>query len=206
MARGAPLAWGALLGVPNVLAGAYVLGSDAAVPPKLGYLFVALGSLTLALGAYVRYRAPESLNMNEAEIFKPSQLSAYLMGAMSLVALAVTLYLLYWTRVPYVWPTLAFLAFVYTFVKGSVRYWQNTLTTYYVSHDRVVSEYRFLSLKRTSINHEDITNVSRKQSLVETLTGLGSVQVVVAGGDIVLRDLDEPAAAEKLLNAVRSGR
>jgi uncharacterized membrane protein YdbT with pleckstrin-like domain len=121
-----------------------------------------------------------------------------------MVSLAATVGLLIGTGVPHVWPTVTFLAFLGLFVKALVRYYQNTLTTYYVTRDRIVSEYRFLPLNRTSINHEDVANVSRRQSAVETLTGLGSVRVSVAGGQITLRDLGDPGDAERLLTPVRT--
>lgn len=202
MARGAPRLWGVALGVPTIGGGVYSLVAGAGAPATLGYPLIGFGVVTIIIGLYVGSVSPEPVDVDPIEEFKPSQLSAYLTGAASLPFLVVTLYLLYGTGVPYVWPTLTFLAFVVLLVKGSVRYWQNTLTTYYVTDDRIISEYRFLSLKRSSINHGDITNVSRVQTLTETLTGLGSVKITVAGSGLTLRDLARPEQAEQLLNSL----
>lgn len=204
MARGAPRLWGLALGSPTVAGGAFALssGGPGSPPAEIGYPFVALGTLAIALGFYVNRMSPEAPDVEPIEVFKPSQLSAYLLGAVSLPCLAVTLYLLFETRVPYVWPTLTFVAFVFLFVKALVRYWQNSLTTYYVTHDRVVSEYRFLSLNRVGTNVDAIENVVRRQSAVETLTGLGSVTVRSPSGNVSLRDLSRPAEAERLLNSL----
>jgi hypothetical protein len=202
MARGAPRAWGVLLGTPSVGGGVYALLVGTGAPAAIGYPLILFGTAAILIGGYVATVSPEAVDVDPIEEFTPSQLGAYLTGGTSLPFLIATLYLLYGTRVPYVWPTLAFLAFVVLFVKGSVRYWQNTLTTYYVTDDRIVSEYRFLSLKRSSINHDDVTNVSRRQSLTETLTGLGTVEITVAGSGLTLRDLARPAEAERVLNSM----
>jgi len=202
MARGAPRLWGILLGGATVAGGLYAVFAGTGAPTAMGYPLIAFGGVAIAIGIYVESVSPEALNVDPVETFEPSQLSSYLTGGASLPCLIATLYLLYGTRIPYVWPTLTFVAFVVLFVKGSVRYWQNTLTTYYVTDDRVISEYRFLSLKRSSINHADITNVSRIQSVTETLTGLGSVKVTVAGSGLTLRDLARPEDAERILNSM----
>ena len=202
MARGAPRAWGALLGGPSIAGGVYALVAGTGAPRAIGYPLILFGVAAILIGVYVATVSPDPVDVDPIEVFEPSQLGAYLTGALSLVFLLATLYLLYGTGILYVWPTLSFLGFVVLFVKGSVRYWQNTLTTYYITDGRIISEYRFLSLKRSSINHDDVTNVSRRQSVAETLTGLGSVEVTVAGSGLQLRDLARPAEAERLLNAM----
>lgn len=202
MARGAPRLWGALLGAPTVGGGVYAFTAGTGAPGAIGYPLVVLGAAVVSIGVYVQSVSPEAVVADPVEEFKPSQLGAYLLGIGSLPFLIATLYLLYGTTIPYLWPTLTFISFIMLFVQGSVRYWQNTLTTYYITGDRVISEYRFLSLKRSSINHDDITNVARVQSVTETLTGLGTVRVTVAGSGLTLRDLDRPAEAEQTLNAM----
>jgi uncharacterized membrane protein YdbT with pleckstrin-like domain len=200
MARGRPLAWGAGFGLVLGGSGLYALTAGGDVPGAVGYPLLALAAVAVVLGAYVSRVAPAELDVDPEATFEPSQLGAVLLAGASVPFLVATLYALYLTNLPYVYPTLAFVAFVVLFLKGSVRYWQNTLTTYYVTGDRVISEYRFLSVKRSSISHADITNVSRRQSAVETLTGLGSVRVTVAGSQLTFRDIGDPAEAERALN------
>ena len=203
MARGAPRLWGLGLGLPTILGGLFALlsGGGNGVPSGVGYPFVVLGVMAVLVGTYVDRVAPDELEVEPVETFEPSQLGAYLLGGASLVPLVVTLHLLFNTLVPYVWPTLAFTVFVFLFVKALVRYWQNSLTTYYVTKDRrIISEYRFLSLHRASVGVESVESVVREQSALETLTGLGSVVVRSASGTVSFRDLSRPAAAERLLN------
>jgi membrane protein YdbS with pleckstrin-like domain len=204
MARGVPHVWGAGLGIPTFLGGAYVVatGGTETAPAGLGYPFVILGAVALLLGVYVSRVSPEPPEVEPIEVFKPSQLSAYLLGVASLPVFVVTLYFLFWTRIPYVWPTLSFVLFVILFVKGLVRYWQNSLTTYYVTEDRVISEYRFIGMKRNSANITEIGNIDRHQSPVETLTGLGNVTVRSPSADIRFSDLARPAEAERILTAL----
>jgi len=201
MARGVPHLWGTALGLPAILGGAYVVvtGGTASAPAALGYPFAVLGVVAVVFGVYISRVSPEPPEVEPIEVFEPSQLSAYLLGAASLPAFVATLYLLFWTRVPYVWPTLSFVLFVILFVKGLVRYWQNSLTTYYVTDDRVISEYRFLKVSRSWANIDSIENVERQHSAVETLTGLGSVVVRSPSVDISFSDLARPADAERLL-------
>lgn len=205
MARGAPRLWGAIVGVPLVLVGGGILqtGGFAEVPDAVGYPFLLLGITAICLGTYVERVAPEQLDLEPIETFHPSQLGAYLLSAAALPALVTTLYLLFGTRVPYIWPTLTFTVFVVLVVKALVRYWQNSLTTYYVTEDaRIISEYRFLSLKRSSVQTDSVQSVVRKQSLLETLTGLGSVTVRSPSGNISFRDLSGAKNAERLLNSL----
>lgn len=204
MARGVPRLWGVSLGAPTMVAGAVLLVDDTgSVPSTVGYPFILLGMVAILVGAYVHRVAPEQLELTPVETFRPSQLGAYLLGAAAMVPLVVTLYLLVATRLPYVWPTLTFVAFVVLLVKALVRYWQNSLTTYYVTQDdRIVSEYRFLSLRRSSVRTDSVQSVVREQSVLETLTGLGSVTVRSASGDVSFRDLSGPSEAERVLNGI----
>lgn len=204
MARGAPRLWGLGLGLPAIGGGLFALlsGGGNGVPPAVGYPFVALGGMAALIGTYVDRVAPEELNVDAVETFKPSQLAAYLLGGASFVPLVVTLHLLFNTLVPYVWPTLVFTVFVFLFVKALVRYWQNSLTTYYVTEDRVISEYRFIGVKRKSAAVAEIGNVTRRQSAVETLTGLGNVTVRSPSANVTFSDLGRPAEAERILTAL----
>jgi hypothetical protein len=202
MARGAPRLWGLVLGVPTIGTGLFALSSGGTAPAELGYPFLLLGAVTILIGLYVGSVSPEGPDVEPIAEFEPSQLGAVALVAIGGSFLVATIALLYFTTVPYVYPTVAFVGFVLLFVKGGVRYWQNSLTTYYVTDDRVISEYRFLALRRSAISHDDVTNVSRRQSVLETLTGLGSVQVTVAGSGLRLRDIGDPADAEQLLHSM----
>lgn len=164
MARGVPRLCGVILGVPTIIAGGVLfVDNTGSVPSTVGYPFVLLGMVAILVGTYVHQVAPEQLELTPVETFSPSQLGAYLLGGTAMIPLVVTLYLLIATRVPYVWPTLAFVVFVVLLVKALVRYWQNSLTTYYLTQDdRIVSEYRFLSLRRSSVRTNSVQSVVRE--------------------------------------------
>ena len=205
MARGRPQLWGLVLGLPTAAVGSYVATDSArAVPTEMGYPFVALGVVAVLGGLFISRMAPEQLSDDPEAVFIPNRLSAYFFAGVSVVPLAATLYLLFFTRVPYVWPTVAFAVFAYVFVRALVSYWRNSLTRYYVLQDgQVVSEYRFISLSRSSVDAKSIQGVDRDQSFVETLLGLGNVTVRSASGDISFRNLPRPAEAEELLMRIR---
>lgn len=206
MARGVPHLWGAGLGIPTFLGGAYVVvtGGTETAPAGLGYPFVILGAVALLLGVYVSRVSPEPPEVEPIEVFKPSQLSAYLLGVASLPVFVVTLYFLFWTRIPYVWPTLSFVLFVILFVKGLVRYWQNSLTTYYVTNERIITEYRFISLIRNELPFEQVRGVEERRSAIESLVGLGNVLVRSGGGatlEVNVRSIYDPSEfAETIRN------
>lgn len=197
------LLWGVLLGAPLLALGAWMHQTAGTLPAGTGYPFVVLGVFAIALGAYVTYAAPESESYNTVVVFEPTNLLAYAYAVFSFASLAVTLYLLYGTEVPYLWPGLAFLVFLVGYLKALFLLFKNMLTTYYVTPDRLISEYRFLSLTRTSFEHEDVTNVTRRQSALETLLGLGTVRVSVPSGTITLDNLRNPDEAEEVLNSKR---
>jgi len=206
MARGRPRAWGLVLGVPTVILGGYLVasGSPQTIPSAVGYPFLVLGLISTGGGYFISRMAPEQMSGDPVAVFTPNQLGAYLFAGMSVVPLVVTLYLLFFTRVPYVWPTITSAIFALTFIKALVGYWRNSLTRYYVLEGgQVVSEYRFVSLNRSTVDAASIQGVDRSQSAVETLIGLGNVTVRSASGDLSFRNLTTPAEAEEVLMDVR---
>ncbi len=197
------LLWGCLFGAPLLAVGGWMFQTSGTVPTGAAYPFVVLGAFAIVLGAYVTYAAPRPESYNTVVVFEPTNLPAYAYAVFSIASLAVTLYLLYGTEVPYLWPGLAFLAFLVGFLKALFVFFKNMLTTYYVTPDRLISEYRFLSLTPTSFEHDDVTNVTRRQSALETLLGLGTVRVSVPSGTITLDNLRNADEAEDVLNSKR---
>lgn len=206
MARGQPQLWGVILGVPAAVIGAYIIvAGSATVPATVGYPFVLLGGLAVVGGLYVARMAPAAPDGEPLRTFNPNQFGAYLFGGISLLPLVVTLYLLFGTRIPYLWPTLAFAVFAYLFVRALTLYWQNSLTTYYImKNGQIVSDYRFISLNRSSIQAESVQGVDRSQSRIETLVGLGNVTIRAASGDVYFRNLTKPGEAERALKEATS--
>lgn len=64
-------------------------------------------------------------------------------------------------------------------------YWTNTPTTYVVTNQHVLEEYRFLSLVRNEIPIDKVRSVEERRSPVESLVGLGNVTVRSGAGSTV---------------------
>lgn len=210
MARGKPAMWGIAVGGPITGLGVYTAVAAPDLPNSLGTPFILLGIFVILLGFYVRWMAPEMKTFDERVLatFHPNQLAAkafLLIGGGFFLAI---IYLLFGTYLPYVYPTLSFSGVLFFTLTGLVRYWRNSLTTYYVTTERITSEYRFLSLQRTSVSIEDISAVGRKHSVVESLVGLGTVGISAGGGnptmtEIRFQDIEEPDQAEEAIERAR---
>ncbi|WP_373189925.1 PH domain-containing protein [Halolamina sp.] len=161
----------------------------------------------ITVGAYVHIVSPSKLRTGEGEEIlmtrHPTQRVATVKISIGLPLLLLTVILLYFTRIPYVYPTLTFAVGLYTFSKGLYVYWANSLTTYYMTNQRVVKEYRFLSLVRREVPHRKVRGVQERQSLIETLVGLGNVIVASGGGrslEVRMRNMER---SEEFADAVR---
>lgn len=187
MARGRPGVVGAVLGLPLVAGGAYVWLAAPGGPAAVGPPLVGFGLFLLLVGLYIQFLgAPDPPALQEGEellaVRRPAQYSAIVTTLIGLPLLAAGLYLLFGTRVPYIYPGLVGLAGVYLFSTGLHTYWRNTLTSYYVTSERIVMEYRFLSLKRNEIPFERVRGVEERRSAIDSLVGLGNVLVRSGGG------------------------
>jgi len=202
MARGLPAIWSALLGVPFVIAGAYVHLGETSVPGVVGLPFVAFGGFVVALGVYIHVvAAPDPPTMREGEeiieVRRPAQRAAAAKTVVGFLLLVVAFYLLVFTFEPYVYPTSALLAGLYLFSTGLHAYWTNTLTTYYATNQRIIKEYRFISLVRQELPFDKVRGVEERKSVWESLVGLGNVRVSSGGGgslQIIVRNVYSPTA------------
>lgn len=95
---------------------------------------------------------------------------------------------------------------LFFFSTGLHTYWINTLTTYYVTNQRLIKEYRFISLVRQELPFEKVRGVQERKSVWETLVGLGNVRVASGGGgtlEIVIRNIYHPTDfADEIRNLV----
>ncbi|MFC6727005.1 PH domain-containing protein, partial [Halobium palmae] len=127
----------------------------------------------------------------------PAQRSALGQAVVSLPFLGGGFYLLYFTDQPYLYPTIPFVVGLYLFSAGLLRYWRNTLTTYFVTNQRVLEEYRFLSLVRNELPLDKIRSVEERRSMWDSLFGLGSVYVragSTGGLTVTVGEVYEPTA------------
>lgn len=210
MARGKPAFWGLLVGIPIAALGFYTYSRAPDIPDALGIPFAVLGAFVVLTGLHVHRMAPEPMDFDEEVLaeFHPNQLAAKGLLAVGTLFFLVTIYLLYGTYVPYVYPTLSLCAFLGFTLFGLVRYWQNSLTTYYVTTEQITSEYRFLELIRPNIRLDDIAATGRRQSVIESLVGLGTIEISAGGGnpkitEIRFRDIEDPEEAEDVIDRAR---
>jgi uncharacterized membrane protein YdbT with pleckstrin-like domain len=200
MARGLPAVWSGLLGLPFVLSGSYTLLRETQVPSEAGIPFVGFGVFVIALGLYIHYvAAPDTPTMRDGEEIletrNPAQRAAAVKTAIGLTLMLVTVYLLLFTFQPYIYPITTLAGGLYLFSTGLFAYWTNTLTTYYVTSDRLIKEYRFISLVREELPFEKVRGVEERRSIWETMVGLGNVRVASGGGgtlEAVVRNVYSP--------------
>jgi len=198
MARGHPGIISTLLSLPFILSGAYAyLFSSGSIQipgtsiaqsdiQLIGGSLVAFGIFIFGIGLYVQFAAPSSPTLQSSESVvderKPSQRVAVSKTLLSVPFFVVTVYLLFNTIVPYIYPTGSFVVGLYFFSSGVKTYWVNTLTLYIITSRRVISEYRFISLRRQEIPLNKVRGIEERKSILETLAGLGNIWVASGGG------------------------
>lgn len=199
MARGIPAFWSVLFGAPFAIAGAYIKVNDPSVHvhPDVGLPILGFGMFVIAFGLYIQFiAAPAPPNMREDEEVvttrNPAQRAAIVKSLCGFALLLGAGYQLFFTFVPYVYPTVVFVLGLYLFSTGIHTYWMNTLTTYYVTTHRLIKEYRFISLVKQEIPLEKVRGVQERKSIFEAIVGLGNVRVASGGGgslEIVVRNI-----------------
>lgn len=203
MARGLPAVWSALLGVPLIGIGGYVGFGDTDFPPEFGVPYVLFGLFVMGFGVYVHVVAsPDPPKMRDGEELldtrHPIQRASLVKVAVGLPLLLVATYLFFFTVSPYVYPTLALVAGLYLFSTGLQTYWSNSLTTYYLTNQRVIKEYRLVSLVRQEVPLAKVRGVEERRSFVESFVGLGNVRVASGGGggalEVVVRNIPASTA------------
>jgi len=197
MTRGKPAIWSSILGLPFVLTGAWLYLGQVEFPPIMGLPFAFFGLFIIVVGVYIHAVGPSTPRLQDDEevIEKrhPTQRVAMVKIGVGLPLLVVTVFLLFFTRLPYVYPTLTLLLGLYVFSTGLYTYWTNTLTSYYVTTERIIKEYRFMSLVRREIPHSKVRGVQERKSITESLVGLGNVRVASGGGkslEIVMANME----------------
>lgn len=205
-----PAVWSTILGLPFVLTGGWFYLSQTEYPPSLGLPFAFFGLFILLVGAYIHVVSPSKPRLKEGEeileVRHPTQRVALVKIAIGMPLLVATMYLLFFTTHPYVYPTSTLVVGLYYFSVGLHTYWTNTLTSYYVTTERIIKEYRFLSLIRQEIPHEMVRGVQERKSIIESLVGLGNVRVASGGGqslEIIMANMND---SEGFADTIRDSR
>lgn len=201
MATGRPALWSTLLGAAFVLVGAWLYAGQQLYPVVLGLAVAGYGAFVVLVGVYVASVPATTLRAIEGERIvetrHPTQRVAVVKLTAAAPVLLATGYLLFHTRVPYVYPTVTLVVGLYLLSVGLYTYWRNALTTYYLTNKRVLAEYRFLSLVRREVPRWKIRGVHERRSVVETAVGLGNVLVAAGDGrtlEVRIRNVEESEA------------
>lgn len=197
MTRGNPRLVSAVIGIPFLIASLWLYAGQSQYPNTVSIPFAFFGIFIIVIGTYVNWigvPGHPSLQENEKIIATrhPTQRVAFVKILSSVPLLVVTVYLLFFTLTPYVYPTVTLLVGLYLFSTGMYTYWTNLLTEYYVTTERIIKEYRFLSLRREEMPLGKIRGVQERKSVTETLVGLGNIRVASGGGrslEIVMQNM-----------------
>ena len=208
MARGKPGLWSAVVGVPFIILGAWFYLFQTEFPPTAGLPFAVFGLFIVAIGAYIQFVAsPKAPRMGDDEDVvmrrHPTQRVATVKIALGFPFLFGTVYLFYFTYFPYVYPTVTLVVGLYLLSAGLYTYWSNSLTTYYVTTERVMKEYRFLSLIRQELPLDKIRGVQERKSVTEALVGLGNVGVASGGGRSLVIKMRNMEGSDDFADSIR---
>lgn len=187
MARGLPGVWSFLLSLPFFAVGGYVYLDSTPYPELLGLPLALFGGFILIMGWYIHIVAePPPPTLHEGEDIidtrHPTQKAALAKVLVGLPFLVIAVGLLTGTNVPYIYPTIAFVIGLYSFSTGIRTYWTNSLTTYFITNERVISEFRLLSLVQKEVPLRKVRAVKESKSPIEAIVGVGNIQVSSGGG------------------------
>ena len=208
------LAVNAALGLPFFLIG--VFGITATDLSELSLIFLAiviLGAAIVLIGFYgsVLTRPNPTLMPDEQihELRHPSMKPAMARIAMSVPFFLAAGHMMAFTYLPYVYPFAIFLAGLFLYLRGVIRYWINHHTIYYVTNRRVAHAYKFLWLDTTEIPVGSINAISETRNFIEMLTGRGSVLVASGISDshtVRMQEIDDPGPVAQAIRSQISER
>lgn len=207
MARGLPAFWSTIVAIPFLVGGYLLSTGDGQYPPEIGLVFFLFGLFVIGIGVYIHFvAAPSSPKLGRSEQLlatkHPSQRVAAIKIGLSLPFLLGGIYLLHFTMRPYIQPTLTLGAGLYLVSTGLYTYWTNSLTTYYITDERVVRSYRFLSRVTEEVPFDKVRGVAERRSFSETLVGLGNVAVSTGVGDgltVTLRNIGDSSGIAEIV-------
>ncbi len=187
-----------VVALPFFLAGAFgMVADDRLAQASLAVMLV--GALVVLVGLYVSILSRPRLSLMRGEetlaLRHPSMKPAFARIVLSVPFFVAAGYLLEFTGLPYLYPFLPFLVGMYMYFRGVIKYWINHHTTYYVTNRRAVRMYRFGWLDTTEIPVNAINSISQTRSLLETVTGRGSVLVASGIGarhKVRMEEIDNP--------------
>ena len=181
MTRGMPAIWSSIVAAPFLFAGAGITTGhlETAVPSRFGPVGLGVGAAVVALGCYVHLvgaagfePAPRETDLAAAH---PVNRFAQAKSLAGLAGLGLAAYWLFFTRVPYVYPTVALLGGALLFGTGIWTYWVNTLTTYHLTDERLVIERRLLGSNVDEVLLQQVKTDNVYRPFYLRVFGLGNV-------------------------------
>ena len=196
----------AVMALPFLVGGGYAL-TVSDFPTWAGVVVLGVGTALTLGGLYMSIVAkwPQpSLAPNEPSLVArhPTMKPATARMVTSLPFFLGAGFLTGFTPLPYAFPFVLFIAGLFLFFRGVIRYWINLHTAYYVTNRRVIHIYRFLWLNTTEIPVARIISISEARSFFEMLTGRGSIIVGSGIGtrhNIRMQDIDDPGPVAEAL-------
>ena len=180
------------------------------IPLWASIVILAVGGSLMVIGLYMSLAgiAPSPpLVAGETEIVMrhPTMKPAYARILISTPFFLGAGYMFIATALPYVYPFVLFLAGLYLFFKGAMRYLRNLHITYTVTDRRVVHMYRFLWLNTKEIPVSRIISISEARNFFEIITGRGSVVVASGIGQrqvIRIEEISDPGPVAEALRTM----
>ena len=148
-------------------------------------------------------------NLGQGEDVKierhPTMKPAYARITLSIPLFLITAFLYGFTELAQVFPFVTFLFGLWFFFKGVLRYSRNLHVTYMVTNIRAIYMYKFLYLHTNEIPIARIVQISEKRSMVEALSGRGTVVVssgIGARMTINMEEIDNPGSVAEVLRGM----
>ena len=191
-----------LIGLVCVLVGVFEI-ANTGVPliSVVGWITIVVGVVIAIIGIIVGLNSPPQLDLIEAEKVEfedhPSVKPAFLRIAIGVLLSIPGVYLMVaLDGIWYVVSLMALIVGVVLCIVGIHRYWMTHCTTYYVTNNRFVTQYRFLGGYTSIIGIADVVSAEPRFNLIQRIVGTGDFIVTSGSGRgggqrIEFRDIDD---------------
>jgi hypothetical protein len=176
-----PAVWSTVIALPFLLVGIdqYLKLLSLSVPNVVADATLAVGGLIMLIGTYVHFVAAPEFRPTSGEHVEdqdnPKTPFVKVKSIIGLALLSLSGYWFFYTEIPYVYPTAALVVGAFLFTTGIWRYWINTLTTYYLTNQRIAIESRFLGKETSSILFEKVKKTTVSRPFYLQVFGLGDI-------------------------------
>ncbi len=180
-----PAVWSSIVASPFVAFGlaGHTGTLSTAVPNQIAATALTVGVGIFLIGCYVHVVGADEFRTgtfeNHIESDHPVTPFARAKSVVGLFFLALAAYWLFYTRVPYVYPTVSLFAGGSLFTTGLWTYWKNTLTSYHLTDEQLVIETRFLGSNTNRLPLQKVKSLRTHRPFYLRLFGLGNITLDV---------------------------